>query len=290
MSWIVTGAVVGGAAGFLGGTKGKKAQTDPYGALNPEQRSMLQAMAPGIQSSATAEAPQYGGQLTAEMSPQEAGYYNTGRGSLMSGTLDTMLQDANDPVAFNNSFNKGMVDPTMQNFNQNTLPGMMEGYAGFSTAGANARAQALNTVGNDLAIQRYQGQQAAKDRALSAMGQYKNVSDYMAAPRVFQQAGLDRKYNDYIQGNQQKQQNIDNALKFLGLSTGTYTPAVKDTRWSGMLQGGMMGAFMGSGMGGGAAATSGSGSWGAAGFPSNGLNYSGPSQSFINGPMSLSGY
>lgn len=246
------GALLGGAAGFLGGSKGKKAEFNPYGALNPEQISMVKALGPQLTSSATAEAPRYGGQLTAEMSPQEAAYYNTGRANLMSGTVDQMLQEANDPVAFNNAFNQGMVNPTYQNFMQNELPALEEGYGAFTTARGNARAQALNTLGNNLAIQRYQGQQAAKDRALSAIGQTPTIQNYMVAPRVFQQAGLDRKYADYVQGNEIKQKNINNALSFLGISTGTFTPGQKDTRWSGMFSGALSGAMLGGMMGGGA--------------------------------------
>jgi hypothetical protein len=255
MLGAIAGGLLGAGAGFLGGQKGKEAQYDPYGTLNPEQRSMVQAMGPQLQSAATAGPQLYGGQLTAEMSPEESGYYNPTRAGLMTGTIDTMLQEANDPVAFNNAFNRGMVDPTYQNFNQNILPGILEGYSGFSTAAGNARVQALNTVGNDLMMKRYEGQQAAKDRALNAYGKVADVQNYLAAPRIFQQAGLDRKYQDYVGADARAKENIDKALQFLGISTSTYTPAQQDTRWSGMLggalQGGMLGAMGGSLLGGG---------------------------------------
>jgi hypothetical protein len=260
MSWVASGlAVAGGVAGYLGGSKGKKAQSNPYGALNPEQIGVNKAVGTRL-NSMISEGPQtYDGQLNADMSAQEAGYYNPTRAALMSGTVDTMLNEANDPVAFNNAFNKGMVDPSYQNFNQNTLPGITEGYGAFTTAAGNARAQALQTLGNNLTMQRYQGQQDAKSRALSALGQTSNIQNYMAAPRVFQQAGLDRKYQDYVQGNQQYSDNIGKALSFLGISTGTYTPAQKDTRWSGAISGAMSGLSMGLGLGGGGGGTAAAG-------------------------------
>lgn len=244
------GALLGGAAGFLGGSKGKKAQFDPYGTLNPEQRAMVQALGPQLTSAASAEAPRYGGQLTADMSPQESAFYNTGRANLMSGTLDSMLAEGSDPVARANAFRQGMSDPAYQNFRQNTLPGLVENAPASSSFRANLADRAMNTLNNDLAMQRFQYDSAAKDRALSAIGQTPNIQNYMAAPRIFQQAGLDRKYSDYVQGNQTKQNNISNALQFLGISTATYQPEQKDTRWSGMLSGALGGASLGAGIGG----------------------------------------
>ena len=117
-----------------------------------------------------------------------------------------------------------MVDPAYRLFERNVLPGLIEDYAGFSTARANAAANARTDLGDQLLMQRYQALQDTKNRALQAYSQVPTVQNYLAAPRVFQQAGLDRKYAEYIRGNEQKMANIDNALKFLGISTGTYTP------------------------------------------------------------------
>jgi len=264
MSWVASGlAVAGGVAGYLGGTKGKKAQSNPYGQLNPEQIGVNKTVGNRLNTLAGQDPQLYGGQLNAEMSPQESAYYNTGRASLMSGTVDNMLNEANDPVAFNNAFNQGMVNPTYQNFNQNELPGMLEGYGAFTTAAGNARAQALQTVGNNLMMNRYTAQAQAKDRALSAMGLTPTLQKYMAAPREIQQAGLDRHYQDYINANEQNGKNMDRALQFLGIRTGTYTPAVKDTRLSGALSGALAGASLGSGI-------SGAFGGGAGGFSSGG--------------------
>ena len=250
MSWVTTAVVGGGAvAGYLGGTKGKKAQSDPYGQLNPEQRAVNTQLGSDLKD--TTFGTQYGGQLTAGMDPTESAFYNPTRAGLMSGTLDSMLQSANDPTAFNNQFNQGMVNPTMQNWQQNIAPGIDEAYSNFSTARGAARQRSLSDVNNSLTMQRYQGQEDAKNRALNAMGQYQNVGNYAAAPRIFQQQGLDRAYNEFTRGNEQRGKNIDAGLKFLGIGTGTYTPAVQDTRLSGAIQGGLSGALMGSLMGGG---------------------------------------
>jgi hypothetical protein len=168
----------------------------------------------------------------------------------MGGTIDTMMQEANDPVAFRNRFQEEMADPAYRNFEMNEAGRIGEGYSGFSTARAGALANARATLGNNLLMSRYQALQDTKNRALNAYNAVPTIQNYLATPRVFRQAGLDRKYKDYVGANERAQSNIDNALKFLGISTATYTPEQKDTRWSGALSGALKGFQLGSGFSG----------------------------------------
>jgi hypothetical protein len=214
----------------LSGRRDKKEVIRPYGALNPEQIALTQYLGPQLLSRLK-EGPQYySGELSAEMTPEEAALYNPSRVNLLSGTLDTMLNEANDPTAYNERFNREVATPTYQDFNENQLPSLLEGYSSFSTAAGQARANALAGIGRNLMTQRFAGQEAAKDRALNAYGKYADVGTFAAVPRVFKQAGLDRTYQEYIRGNEAASDNINKALGFLGISTGTYQGPQQDNR------------------------------------------------------------
>jgi len=219
----------------LSGKKDKSAEKNPYGALNPEQIAMTRFLGPYIGKQIAAGPQYYEGQLSAEMTPEESNYYNAKRADLMSGTLDQYLREASDPTALNDSFNREVATPTYQNFNENVLPGLLEGYSGFSTAQGNARAKALQGVSNELMTQRFTATQAAKDRALNAYPRYADVQNYVSAPRVIQQAGLDREYQDYTQANATAQANIDRGLAYLGLSGGTYMAGQQNTQGIAMI-------------------------------------------------------
>jgi len=203
---------------------GKKAQYDPYGTLNPEQRTLSKEVGNKLTSDLSAGPQYYTGTLTEEMSPEEQAYYNPTRASLMSGTLDRMMTEANDPVAQANAFRQGYSDPTYSNFYQNVAPGLIENAPASSSYRANLMARELNTLGNDLTKARFQYGNDVQNRALSAIGQTPTVQNYLSAPRVVKQAGLDRKYADFVRGNEAAQSNIDKALSFLGISTTTYQP------------------------------------------------------------------
>lgn len=219
----------------LSGKKDKSEKINPYGSLNPEQIAMVRYLGPYIGNQISKGPQYYTGELSADMDPMESNYYNQSRADLMSGTLDDFLKQGSDQTAFNDRFNRDVATPTYDNFNQNELPGLLEGYSGFSTAAGNARAKALSTIGNNLLQQRYSGQEAAKDRALGAYDKYSDVGNYVSVPRSVKQAGLDRQYTDYVNANNRADSNINSALQFLGLSTGTYQPAQQDTRGMALL-------------------------------------------------------
>lgn len=206
------------------GLWGKEGTYDPYGAYNPEQTALNKTVGTRL-NTMVGEGPQYyTGELSAEMSPEEAAYYNPTRANLMSGTIDQMMQEGYNDTAFNNQFQQEMVDPTYQQFRNYTQPTLEEALPTFSTARGTVLARELGTVGQNLLQQRFTSREAAKNRALSAYGAVPAVQSYLETPRVFKQAGLDRKYADYIQANTQAAQNIDKALAFLGIGSKTYTP------------------------------------------------------------------
>jgi len=66
----------------------------------------------------------------------------------------------------------------------------------------------------------------APTTALPAMQNYQTASEALQqVPRAIQQAGLTAKYNEWVRTRPENLPYINQALTFLGLGTGTYTPA-----------------------------------------------------------------
>ena len=262
MSWVAVGvggaAVVGGTVGYL---SGKKEKTNPYGQLNPEQIQTNKLLGSRL-NSLLGQGPQYyGGQLTEPITQEElAAISSYNRSSLLSGnTLDRLINV--DESQFNENFQREMVDPTMDNFTRNVAPLIDESLPTFSTERGYARQRALGDINNNLSQTRFMAREAMKDRSLTAIrdllskGQIDLAMN--AVPREIRQAGLDKQYLDWIGANDKYGKDINSALNFLGIGTGTYSP---DTRFGNMLAGasvfGSIAGSMGAGGGGG---TTGSG-------------------------------
>lgn len=216
-------------ADFMSSLFGTKQKVDPYGTLNPEQRALNQSLGPELTKSATAPASNnlYTGNLTAPItSGEQTVVDNAARANVTAnntyGTLGTY-----DPATFNKQFDEEVANPTFESYKRNVLPGIQEAVPGFSTARANITARGLQNTSDQLLQARNAARTTAQQTALNALqGQSNynvNAANIAAIPRVIQQAGLDAQYKNFIQANQQKQDSINQALNFLGISTGTVT-------------------------------------------------------------------
>lgn len=218
----------GGKAIVDATTKGSGSGVDPYGALNPEQKAITQQLGPQIQSELgkSAQDYMYGGQLSAGITPGEQDVVGqNARMNAIAGNTYGQLANYNDPN-FDQQFDTEITNPTLQNFTRNIQPLLEESLPSFSTARGNVISRNLGDLQNNLLQQRYAARGAAKDRALSALSgsnnYFQGAANIQSIPREIQQAGLDRQYQNFVTANSQKQNSLQNALSFLGLSTGTY--------------------------------------------------------------------
>lgn len=221
------GAALGGAAGFFG-SKGKQS-VNPYGTLNPEQVALTHSLGPELNTRATGDASQfqYGGQLNAPITEGELGVQtNANRINAIAGKTYGNIGEY-DPTLFNKQFDEEIADPTYASYKRNVLPGIQEAMPGFSTARGNVTARGLQNTSDQLLMARNQAREAQKRLALDALtgaSNYNvNAANIAAVPRLIQQAGLDKAYQNFIQANAQKSDSINQALDFLGISTGTVT-------------------------------------------------------------------
>ncbi len=222
---LAFGPVGKGLADMFGNNK---SGVDPYGALNPDQRQLSQALGPQLTSAVNAPYTNYlyPGQTTAPITQGEQDVVNnSSRMNAVAGKTYDQLATY-DPQKFNQDFNNEIQDPTFANFKNNIEPYLAQEIPSFGTARANVVARNLTDLQNNLLQQRFTSNQAAKDTAINALNSantYNQGAEAIAAvPRVIQQAGLDAQYNNFIQANQQKQNSVNQALNFLGISTGTY--------------------------------------------------------------------
>ncbi len=202
-----------------------KTVVNPYGTLNPEQVALNKQLGPQLQSNIDSAGAQYTGQLSAPISAGEQNVVdNSARmDAIANGTYSQIGQY--DPASFNQQFDEQVANPTFDSYKRNVLPSIQEAVPGFSTARANVTARGLQNVSDTLATQRFNAQTTAKQQAMDALSgasSYNtNALKLQAAPREIQQAGLDKAYTAFLDANKNKQTAIDQALNFLGISTGT---------------------------------------------------------------------
>lgn len=204
-------------------------KTNPYGTLNPEQVSLDKSLGPELQTRATGDYSQflYPGQLQAPIGAGEQDVVNNAaRTNAIAGNTYNRI-GAYDPQAVNDQFDQYIQRPSQQNWMNDVAPYLRENLNAFSSEQGNVLARAALTNQNNLNQQRVGYQQQAQVNALNALSgasaYNKGALDIAAAPRLIQQAGLDKAYNNFIQANAQKRDSINQALQFLGISTGTTT-------------------------------------------------------------------
>jgi hypothetical protein len=249
----------GGLGGYLSGKKKGSYDINPYGNLNPEQIATNKSLGTyfgGINN----DMPSYGGQYTADLTPEEQNVLdqNARLSSLAEGGLSTMLSGEFPEDYYQNSIYK----PMMKQYKEDVQPGIEEAYAGqwSGTPRANAVAKGYRDLTDTLAAKRadlaWQARNAVPE-AVSAMNSMGTSSALIQAiPREIKQYGLDKQYSEWTRGQEAKQQYVNQALQFLGISTGTatYNPP-EPSFWGSMLSGISGGVLTGLGAGMGSSTT-----------------------------------
>lgn len=207
--------------GYLWGDDEK----DPYGALNPEQVQVNKALGNTLLNN-IGRNYSYTGQLSAPISQGEQDVVaNSARyNAIANPTYDTL--STYDPASVNRDFDTYIQNPTMKNFFSEIEPYLAQELPSFGTARANVVARQAASLAGQLGTNRMSYQQQARDTALNAIAG-RRASDVSAmqiaqVPRLIQQSGLDREYLNFVQSNQDKKDSLNQALTFLGLSTGTF--------------------------------------------------------------------
>lgn len=200
---------------------------DPYGTLNPEQVGLNKALGPDITNRATGDYSQflYPGQLTAPITQGEQDVVNnSARLNAVAGDTFNRIGKY-DPASINEQFSNDVFRPTLQNWQNDVAPYLRSTVPAFSSMQGTLLNKSLSTLQNDLLQKRMGYQQQAQVNALNALSggsSYNaNAAKIAAIPREIQQAGLGRDYENFIQANGQKRDSINQALQFLGISTGT---------------------------------------------------------------------
>lgn len=196
---------------------------DPYGTLNPEQQGVTQALGPYLQSSLGRGVETYGGQLTEPISDAEqASISNFSRlNAVRNDSLSSILGAT--PQQLDEEFTSQVQKPSLDFFKREIQPMIEETLPTFSTARAQAVGREATNLAGNLATQRFQANQLRRDQALNASGALNEAGTtslgIAAVPRELKQLGLDRSYQEYVRGNTQRQNSINQMLSFLGIST-----------------------------------------------------------------------
>jgi len=258
---------MGGLKSFF---KGSKATTtyDPYGTWNPEQIALGKSLGTNL-NTLTSNVPSYTGDYTTPLTSEEQAVLSN------QNRLNAMTED------WSSKFQPGYIDPEVDRIELANLnrafygdalnPGAKalaeEQFAGNGGYWGDARAKGImgtyaNTVTNPYNTWRSNALQNSYQNALNYATNRTNLNTANAqlqqVPRLITQYGLDKKYAEWIRGEESKRSYVDAALTFLniGSKTATYTPA-KQSGFQALAKSGILG------VGGGvlADATSGNGEW-----------------------------
>lgn len=193
--------------------------------LSPEQEQLQKTLGPRLTAMASQgpAAYTYGGMLSAPITDPEQENVNAAArfGAVGGSTLNNLANY--DDAGFNTQFQSEIADPTYADFKTNVAPYLEQELPTFSTARANVLARELGNTQNRVMQQRFTAREAAKNRALEATTRgadfYGTQAKTLAVPREIKQAGLDREFTNFYQGNQQYQAGINSMLGFLGIQT-----------------------------------------------------------------------
>jgi len=264
---LVVGAIASAAGSYLNAKNASKGkwEYDPYGQLNPEQKSVMQTMGPQINSKIAAGPQTYQGQLTAPWTAGEQtglDQWRTSYAKALQG-LDPLLTGKIDE----NYWQKAQVDPMMKIQKEQVDPALAEAWSGpgntyYGSARANAVQKSYTDLTDTLAAKRAELQHEAMYAPLTAgpvaAGLATTGQALEAAPRLVQQYDLTAKYNEWVRGNNEYKSYLDTALNFLGVSSvsAQYQEAPPNP-WAYALQaaGGLASSYGMSGAGGGGTST-----------------------------------
>lgn len=246
----------------LFGSKGSY-ETDPYGALNPEQKTVMQSLGPKINTLAMNGAPTYTGDYTSPYTQVEQENLNR------EARLGAMSEN------WANQFQPGQINPEVDVNERRNLEQMFYGtgsnpgakalaeeqYAGSGGYWGTPRAQGVMNAYNEGVVNPYQNWrsqalQNSYQNSLNYMSgrsaQAQNVQSLAQIPRLIQDTGLQAKYNEWVRGQNMSKAYVDDALNFLNISSATtkYTPGQKGAIGDiGALAGGAIGTMFAPGVG-----------------------------------------
>lgn len=193
--------------------------------LNPDQQQVGGDLRQTFQNQAAAgpRGWQYTGQLDAPMGQGEQGVIdNNARMNAIAGNTFGQI-GTYDPNKTNEDFNKYIQQPSLQNWQANEAPYLREQLSGFSSEQGNVLNRGLQTLNNNLSQQRMGYHQQAQVNALNALSGANTYNQgsmaIQSVPREIQQAGLDRHYQNFVQGNQAYQNSVNQMLGYLGIQT-----------------------------------------------------------------------
>lgn len=269
------GDFISGLGNMLTGTS-PQANVGQYGLLSPEQQKALDQLLAQLTGGASPLTQQYGGQLTAPqnlaqmasltalenasqaMVPGAPGSPTDTSASALKDVIQAGPQDLTD------YFQKSIAAPLMQQFTQQVMPATEGRFAGQGVYGSDFMKQQGIDVGNlgtamssalsDAVTKSLQAQQANKIQAalgLSNVGAT-GINDILGiqagagTAQQFAQSPLTAAYQQFLQGQQGQQANINAILNALGIKTketiATVTPGT-----SGLMGG--IGQGLGTGLG-----------------------------------------
>ncbi len=203
-----------GGAGLAGifGKKGKSAEYNPYGGLNPEQIAVNKQLGSYF-GNVNAAPSLYGGQYTADFTPEEQAILdrNARLSSLGETGLSTMLSGEFPEEYWKSS----IYNPMLKSFKEDIQPQIEEQYAGqwSGTPRADAVTKGYRDLMDTLTAKRAElGWQArnAVPEAVSAMGSMGTTGMALAnIPREIKQYGLDKQYAEWTRGQTEKQNYVN---------------------------------------------------------------------------------
>lgn len=234
--------------GIFGADQDEEPAYDPYWAYTPEQKAMHQALGPYLTGKMGGDLNLYKGDYTSPLTQGEWDVINQnsrlsalgeqGLGSLLKGEFPEQY------------YRDTIYQPALKQFQEDVAPALEEQYAGTGGYWGSARAGAVGKgyrdLGDTLAAKRAELAWNVQQNVPNAINAANSLSTTGAAiqqtPRLIKQYGLDQQYNEWVRANSENQKYIDQALGFMGLSSG-----VMDVGNTPIQEGSGMGGLMNAG-------------------------------------------
>lgn len=210
--------------------KQKEQEYDPYWAYTPEQKALHQQLGPyltkALSNTQNGELNLYSGDYTAPLTQGEQDVISqNARMSALGEQGLTNLLKGEFPESY---YQDTIYNPALKQFQQDVQPQLEEQYAGnggyWGSARAGAVAKGYQDLGDTLAAKRAELAWNVQQNIPNAINAANALSTTGAAiqstPRLIQQYGLDQEYKEWTRGNEANQKYIDQAINFMGLSSG----------------------------------------------------------------------
>lgn len=217
---------------------GSSYERDDYGTLNPEQKKMFQTWAPEVTKMAGKELPMYGKSWEDYSTPLTSGEWDAiSRNARLSALGEQGLGPLLKGEFPEQYYRDTLYQPALKNWQEDILPVLNESYAGpsgggyWGTARANAAGKSARDLTDTLAAKRaelaWNVQQNVPNAIAAANALTQTEAQAQQTPRLVQQFGLEKLYNEWVRTRPENSPYLKAALDFLNLSTvtNTYDPA-----------------------------------------------------------------